>query len=79
MEHQQAISAQRLSTKIGTQQLILIDGMEDDTTAIGRTRFDAPEIDGKVFIKNSPRLEPGDLVKVTITDSDEYDLYARGT
>jgi len=53
--------------------------MEDDTTAIGRTRFDAPEIDGKVFIKNSPRLEPGDLVKVTITDSDEYDLYAKGT
>jgi len=79
MEHQQAISAQRLSKKIGTQQLILIDGMEDDATAIGRTRFDAPEIDGKVFIENSPRLEPGDLVKVTITDSDEYDLYARGT
>ena len=48
-----------------------------DNVAIGRTKYDAPEIDGKVIIRNAPRLESGDIVKAIITDSDDHDLFAR--
>ena len=77
MEHQHKISSQRLREKIGTQQTILIDEMCADNVAIGRTQYDAPEIDGKVIIRNAPQLEAGDIVKAIITDSDDHDLFAR--
>lgn len=77
MEHQHKISSQRLREKIGTKQTILIDEMCADNVAIGRTKYDAPEIDGKVIIRNAPRLESGDIVKAIITDSDDHDLFAR--
>ena len=78
MEHQHKISSQRLREKIGTQQTILIDEMCADNVAIGRTQYDAPEIDGKVIIRSAPQLEAGDIVKAIITDSDDHDLFARG-
>ncbi|MDC3408207.1 30S ribosomal protein S12 methylthiotransferase RimO [Burkholderiales bacterium] len=76
MEHQNRISANRLKKQIGTTQTVIIDEIQPDHVAIGRTQHNAPEIDGTVIIKNTPRLQPGDVVKTIITDSDDYDLFA---
>jgi len=46
-----------------------------ETNKSGRTYKDAPDIDGKVFIKGSPNLSPGEIVKVKIIGSNNYDLY----
>jgi len=74
MEHQQAISTERLSRKVGREIDVLIDEIDEDG-AIGRSSADAPEIDGNVFVSSERPLKPGDLVRVRVTDSDEYDLY----
>jgi len=76
MEHQNRISANRLKKQIGTTQTVIIDEIQSNHVAIGRTQHNAPEIDGTVIIKNTPRLQPGDVVKTIITDSDDYDLFA---
>ena len=76
MKHQNRISANRLKKQIGTTQTVIIDDIQSDHVAIGRTQHNAPEIDGTVIIKNTPRLQPGDIVKTIITDSDDYDLFA---
>ena len=54
---------------------ILIDekGGGDEDTCIGRTEYDAPSVDGQVFVK-AKGLKPGDFVKARITDTLEYDL-----
>jgi ribosomal protein S12 methylthiotransferase len=76
MKHQNRISANRLKKQIGTTHTVIIDEIQSDHVAIGRTKHNAPEIDGTVIIKNTPRLQPGDIVKTIITDSDDYDLFA---
>ncbi len=75
MEKQQAISADRLQSRIGDQIEILIDEV-DDEGAIGRSWGDAPEIDGKVFLDGVTDLKPGDALVVEVTGADEYDLWA---
>ncbi|MBT1065524.1 30S ribosomal protein S12 methylthiotransferase RimO [Bowmanella sp. Y26] len=74
MEKQQAISTAKLAKRIGTQMDVLIDEV-DEEGAIGRTYADAPEIDGVVYLNGDTELKPGDLVKVQIEHSDEYDLW----
>ena len=74
METQQIISQQKLQNRIGQTLDVLIDNVYADAI-IGRSYADAPEIDGNVFIDPGTGLNPGDLVKVTIERSDEYDLY----
>ncbi|WP_341667871.1 30S ribosomal protein S12 methylthiotransferase RimO [Alcaligenes sp. SDU_A2] len=76
MEHQQAISTARLAAKVGREMDVLIDEIDEDGDAIGRSSADAPEIDGNVFITSPQTLEPGQMVRVRITDSSEYDLFA---
>ena len=75
MAHQQAISAQRLQRKIGREIDVLIDEIDEDG-AIGRSSADAPEIDGNVFVSGAEGARPGDMLRVRVTDADEYDLYA---
>lgn len=75
MAHQQAISAQRLQRKIGRDIDVLIDEVDEDG-AIGRSSADAPEIDGNVFVSGAKGARPGDMLRVRVTDADEYDLYA---
>ena len=75
MAHQQAISTQRLKQKVGTEINVIIDEMEEDG-AIGRSSADAPEIDGNVYVTTDRKLKAGEIVRVRVTDSDEYDLYA---
>jgi ribosomal protein S12 methylthiotransferase len=74
MEVQQRISAAKLQKKIGTIQEVLIDDV-DEEGADGRTKADAPEIDGKIFLREAAHLKQGDFVKVKVEDADEYDLF----
>ncbi|MGY0659843.1 30S ribosomal protein S12 methylthiotransferase RimO [Bordetella bronchiseptica] len=74
MEHQQAISTARLSTRVGREIDVLIDSV-DEEGAIGRSSADAPEIDGCVYVDSEQPLKAGDMVRVRVTDSDEYDLW----
>jgi len=74
MAHQQEISAARLQMRVGTNMTVLIDTV-DEKGAVGRSSADAPEIDGCVYVASSKPLKPGQLVSVTITSADEYDLH----
>ena len=75
MAHQQAISAARLQMKIGKEIEVLIDEV-DEQGFVGRSFFDAPEIDGNVFVESDRDLKPGDKVLCRVVDADEYDLWA---
>lgn len=75
MAHQQAISTARLARKVGKEIEVLVDEVDEDG-AIGRSSADAPEIDGCVYVDSQAALKPGDKVRVRVTDSDEYDLWA---
>ena len=75
MEHQQAISAARLQARIGREIDVLIDEVDEDG-AVGRSSADAPEIDGCVYVSSETPVKPGDMVRVRVTDADEYDLWA---
>ncbi|MDG5495598.1 30S ribosomal protein S12 methylthiotransferase RimO [Niveispirillum sp. BGYR6] len=74
MAHQQEISAARFAAKVGRDMDVLIDEVDEDG-AIGRSWSDAPEIDGNVFLNGETDLKPGDMVRVKIDESDEYDLW----
>lgn len=74
MAHQQAISAARLQTRIGREIDVLIDELAEDG-AIGRSSADAPEIDGNVYVSADRKIRVGDMVRVRVTDADEYDLH----
>jgi ribosomal protein S12 methylthiotransferase len=70
------ISAEKLAAKVGTTLDVLIDAVDRETGgATGRSKADAPEIDGEVHLRDSGGLKPGDMVTVTVEDSDEHDLY----
>ncbi|MEI6115871.1 MAG: 30S ribosomal protein S12 methylthiotransferase RimO, partial [Burkholderiales bacterium] len=74
MAHQQAISTARLARRVDTEIDVLIDEVDEDG-AIGRSSADAPEIDGCVYVSSERELQPGDMVRVRVTESDEYDLW----
>jgi ribosomal protein S12 methylthiotransferase len=75
MEAQQAISRDVLRGKIGREINVLVDEIDaENEEAVARSPWDAPEIDGNVFIPGAVDLKPGDMVKVRITDAEEYDL-----
>ncbi|CAN7367153.1 30S ribosomal protein S12 methylthiotransferase RimO [Devosia sp. LjRoot16] len=77
MEVAQDISAHVLSKKVGRTIDVLVDDVEPDTgRAIGRSQWDAPEIDGTVIIHEADGIKVGDKVSVLVTESDEYDLFA---
>jgi len=74
MAVQQEISAERLQRKIGAHMDIIVDEVSSDG-AVGRTKGDAPEIDGLVYLKNTDGLAPGSVVNRQIVDADDYDLW----
>ncbi|MGD9387586.1 MAG: 30S ribosomal protein S12 methylthiotransferase RimO, partial [Gammaproteobacteria bacterium] len=78
MEVAARISAAKLAARIGDIEDVLVDEVDpDEDVAYGRTRREAPEIDGRVKLIGGGELEPGDMVEVEITGADEYDLEAR--
>jgi len=75
MEKTAAISAAKLAAKIGRTLPVIIDAVDDEGGATGRSQADAPEIDGEVFLRDSGHLAQGDIVPVLIEDADAHDLY----
>jgi ribosomal protein S12 methylthiotransferase len=78
MTVQNAISAEIMARKVGRRIDVLIDEIDADAgAAVGRSAWDAPEIDGKVILPDEPALRPGDLVKAEVFEAGDYDLIAR--
>ena len=78
MQHQLSISRQKLAAKVGSTIEVVIDEV-DRRKIVARSKYDAPEIDGLVHIKNNGlnKLNVGDRLKVLVTSSDDYDLFAK--
>jgi len=74
MARQQKISARRLKRKVGTRQQVIIDEV-GPTVAKGRSRADAPQIDGAVYLSSRRPLKVGEIVTAKIERADEYDLH----
>ncbi|EJW12092.1 methylthiotransferase [Rhodovulum sp. PH10] len=75
MERQQAISAKRLKRKVGTRQQVIVDSVGPDGAAKGRSKADAPEIDGVVHVMAHRPLKVGEIATVKIERADAYDLF----
>ena len=76
MAKAQAISEVKLKNKIGKVMEVIVDEVDADGIATSRTKADAPEIDGNLFIdQNAIGLKPGDIVKVKVDEAGDYDLW----
>jgi ribosomal protein S12 methylthiotransferase len=77
MEKAQAISEAKLAAKVGKVLEVIVDEVDEDG-ATCRTKADAPEIDGNLFIDEGfEGLAPGDIVRVEVDEAGEYDLWGR--
>jgi ribosomal protein S12 methylthiotransferase len=76
MRHQQAISTELLASRVGKTVEVIVDEASGGK-AVARSAWDAPEIDGAVYLDGATGLAPGDQVRVRIEEADEYDLWAR--
>ena len=80
MEKAQAISVEKLAAKVGSNQQVIVDEIDEDGIATCRTKADAPEIDGCLFIdEGTEGLSVGDIVTVEVDEASEYDLWGRRT
>ena len=75
MAAQSAISEQRLALKVGRDIDVLIDAVDDEGGASGRSKYDAPEIDGEVHLRDAGGVAVGDIIRVRVEESDEADLF----
>ncbi len=78
MAAQQEISQEILASRVGTTIDVIIDEVDEDG-ALGRSKWDAPEIDGSVFLNGESGVKPGDIVKVHVDSADDYDLWGTVT
>ena len=75
METSQAISEAKLAAKVGQRLEVIVDEV-DEEGATCRTKADAPEIDGNLFIDEGfEGVSPGDIVTVEVDEASEYDLW----
>ncbi|WP_238363930.1 30S ribosomal protein S12 methylthiotransferase RimO [Mesobacterium pallidum] len=78
MKKAQAISEAKLAAKLGTRQEVIVDDIDADGVATCRTKADAPEIDGNLFIdEGTDGLSVGDIVTVEVDETGDYDLWGR--
>lgn len=78
MEKAQAISEAKLEAKLGQIMDVIVDDVDEDGVATCRTKADAPEIDGNLFIdEGAGHLQAGQIVTVEVDESGEYDLWGR--
>ena len=76
MEKAQEISKVKLEAKVGDTIDVIVDQVDSDGIVTSRTKADAPEIDGNLFIdEDTHTLAPGDIVKVKVDEAEEYDLW----
>jgi ribosomal protein S12 methylthiotransferase len=76
MRLQQTISAELLETRVGKSIEVMVDEI-DEGGAVARSHWDAPEIDGNVYLPGETGLKPGDRLSVVVEAADAYDLFAR--
>jgi ribosomal protein S12 methylthiotransferase len=69
------ISAEKLKDKVGQTIDVLVDEIRSDGVGVARSKGDAPEIDGHVYLKGYTGLKVGDFQKARITKADSYDLW----
>ena len=75
MQVQQEVSAEVFAAKVGREIDVLIDEIDmENEEAVGRSPWDAPEIDGNVFLPGETSLRPGDMIRTRIVEAEEYDL-----
>ena len=72
---QAQISADRLQLKVGKRMQVIVDEVTEEGS-VARTKGDAPDVDGLVFIDNVTNVEPGDILEVIIEEADEHDMWA---
>lgn len=77
MALQCSISLEHNQAKIGQVMEVLVEGQDEDGSYIGRTKYDAPDVDNGVLFTSKRELEPGDFVEVEIIDAFDYDLVGR--
>jgi ribosomal protein S12 methylthiotransferase len=75
MEVAKEVSAGRLARMVGREIDVIVDEV-DEEGALCRSQWDAPEIDGSVFLNGDTDLAPGDIVKARVAHADDYDLWA---
>ncbi len=75
MAAQKHVSEAIMTARVGRIIDVIIDEV-DAEGAIGRSAWDAPEIDGSVFLNGATKLKPGDIIKARVFEADEYDLWA---
>ncbi|QAY79491.1 30S ribosomal protein S12 methylthiotransferase RimO [Sphingosinicella sp. BN140058] len=75
METTARISAAKLQAKVGREIDVIIDLADGEGGASGRSKADAPEIDGEVHLRDAPDAKPGDILRVLVEDADEHDLF----
>ena len=75
MQAQQKVSEEVMAARVGRTVQVLIDEVDEDG-AVGRTGWDAPEIDGSVFLEGATDLKAGDMLAARILEADAYDLWA---
>jgi ribosomal protein S12 methylthiotransferase len=74
MEAQRQVSEEVMAARVGQEIDVIIDEI-DEEGAVGRSTWDAPDIDGSVFIDDSEGLAPGDIVRVLVDETDAYDCW----
>jgi len=70
------VSARRLAEKVGRRVAVLVDEVSEEGV-VGRTAWDAPEIDGVVELRGAEGVSVGDVVTAEVTGAGEYDLLAQ--
>jgi ribosomal protein S12 methylthiotransferase len=75
MARSAAISAAKLQAKVGREIDVIIDAVDEEGGATGRSKADAPEIDGEVHLRDAGHLGRGDIVRVLVEDADDHDLF----
>ena len=76
MAQQAQTASEILEAKVGREIDVLIDEIDVDE-AVGRSQWDAPEIDGKVFLPNGEHLPVGEIIRAEVLGAEGYDLVAR--
>ncbi len=76
MEAAQKISREKLRAKVGSEIDVLVDEVRGDGIAVARSKGDAPEIDGHVFVRGALGLKTGEFARVRVARADAYDLWA---
>ncbi|WP_417243363.1 30S ribosomal protein S12 methylthiotransferase RimO [Celeribacter sp.] len=78
MQKAQSISEAKLEAKVGQTMQVIVDDIDEDGIATCRTKADAPEIDGNLFIdEGTDGVSVGDLVTVDVDEAGEYDLWGK--